>query len=101
MHHNEQTKQRKNCEIEEVAWAEEIRNLKDGRISNQYSGFAHDDKIREWAFPTGIAPMRRCSCDVCNLHGRRRTEYLLCSITPGRHDTCESSLENILKRRFG
>ena len=80
-------KKRKNVEIEEVAWKEEIENRKDGRIFNQYSGFTNDAAIRAWEFPTGIAPMRRCSCDMCNLHGRRRTEYLLCSITQGRHDT--------------
>ena len=81
------TKKRRNCEIEEVAWEEEIDKRKDGKIFNQYSGFADDEKIRGWEFQTGIAPMRHCSCDMCNLHGRRRTEYLLCSITQGRHNS--------------
>ena len=70
-----------------LAWAEEIEKRKDGRILNQDIGFAYDNAIRAWEFPTGIAPMRRCSCNVCMLHGRRRAEYLMCSITQGRHNT--------------
>ena len=32
-----------------------------------------------------MAPLRPCRCTTCSLHGRRRAEYTLCSITKGRY----------------
>ena len=45
-----------------------------------------DAEIRAWEV-LGGAPMRICFCDICNLHGRRRAEYILCSIIQGRYNT--------------
>ena len=86
---------RKSFEIEEVAWKEDIHKRTDGRIFNQSSGFSNDDKIRAWEVP-GVSPMRLCSCETCNLHGRRRAEYILCSITKGRSNTYD--VKTVAKR---
>ena len=44
----------------------------------------------------GKAPMRACYCDTCMLHRTRRAEFLLCSVTQGRHDTYD--IDKIFKQ---
>ena len=85
------TLKRRNFEIEEVAWEEDIHQRKDGRIFNQFCGFADDEKIRKWEVP-GKCPMRSCSCETCKLHGRRRLEYILCALSAGRSHTYDIKL---------
>ena len=81
--------------MEELAWEEDIEQRKDGRIFHVTEGFIGDNDIRNWQVP-GKAPMRACYCDTCMLHRPRRAEFLLCSVTQGRHDTYD--IDKIFKQ---